>query len=431
MVRPVDETRAADGARRAGQRVRRATTPRWPAAARRRCRRRSASTPRSRCSTARPSPARATRRPGWSTNEQREPLHQVTMADVLRDHVATGRARSARCAVSTAWTSWPSTSGSTGWPTPWSARGWAKGTGCCGWGRTATGCSRGCWRRPSSAPSSARPTGARARPSSPSCSPTASRPSCSGRRPRSATCCARPAPRVGVQGPVDRPRRRGRRGLRGVPGRRRRPRTPPSTPTTPSPVLMMYTAAFTGSPNGALLSHRALVTQGTFIGLLQHVDADYVYLNCGPLFHVATFMTTLATFLAGGDQRVHAARRRRGAVPAHRRGALHRRVHHAADHGPDHRAQRRRSLRPQDPARLPGQARVDGDDHRRRQPVGPAAGRLRPDRGHGAGHVQRPRAQHRLERPAGPVRAHRHPRPRRRASSRPARPARSACAGPR
>jgi acyl-CoA synthetase (AMP-forming)/AMP-acid ligase II len=65
-------------------------------------------------------------------------------------------------------------------------------------------------------------------------------------------------------------------------------------------VLMMYTAAFTGSPNGALLSHRALVTQGTIVGLLQHVDASYVYLNCGPLFHVATFMTTLATFLAGG-----------------------------------------------------------------------------------------------------------------------------------
>jgi acyl-CoA synthetase (AMP-forming)/AMP-acid ligase II len=65
-------------------------------------------------------------------------------------------------------------------------------------------------------------------------------------------------------------------------------------------VLMMYTAAFTGSPNGALLSHRALVTQGTLVGLLQHVDAAYVYLNCGPLFHVATFMTTLATFLAGG-----------------------------------------------------------------------------------------------------------------------------------
>jgi long-chain acyl-CoA synthetase len=66
-------------------------------------------------------------------------------------------------------------------------------------------------------------------------------------------------------------------------------------------VLMMYTAAFTGSPNGALLSNRALVLQGSLIAQIQGVGSDYVYLNCGPLFHVATFMTTLATFLVGGN----------------------------------------------------------------------------------------------------------------------------------
>jgi long-chain acyl-CoA synthetase len=66
------------------------------------------------------------------------------------------------------------------------------------------------------------------------------------------------------------------------------------------PVLMMYTAAFTGRPNGAMLSHRALVIQGSFIARMQAVGHDYVYLNCGPLFHVATFMTTLATFVSGG-----------------------------------------------------------------------------------------------------------------------------------
>jgi acyl-CoA synthetase (AMP-forming)/AMP-acid ligase II len=65
-------------------------------------------------------------------------------------------------------------------------------------------------------------------------------------------------------------------------------------------VLMLYTAAFTGKPAGALLSHRACVTQGALIGSIQGIDADYVYLNCGPLFHVATFMTTLATLVAGG-----------------------------------------------------------------------------------------------------------------------------------
>jgi len=65
-------------------------------------------------------------------------------------------------------------------------------------------------------------------------------------------------------------------------------------------VVMLYTAAFAGKPNGALLSHRALVTQGAFVGFLQQVDESYVYLNCGPLFHVAALMTTLATLLAGG-----------------------------------------------------------------------------------------------------------------------------------
>jgi len=65
-------------------------------------------------------------------------------------------------------------------------------------------------------------------------------------------------------------------------------------------VLMMYTAAFTGSPNGALLSHRALVTQGSYVARIMGIEADYVYLNCGPLFHVATFMTTLATLVSGG-----------------------------------------------------------------------------------------------------------------------------------
>jgi long-chain acyl-CoA synthetase len=77
-----------------------------------------------------------------------------------------------------------------------------------------------------------------------------------------------------------------------------------------SSVLQLYTAAFGGSPNGAQLSHTAVVVQDVMIGLLQDVSADYVYLNCGPLFHIATFMTTLATFHFGGTNvftpRVHA-----------------------------------------------------------------------------------------------------------------------------
>jgi long-chain acyl-CoA synthetase len=66
------------------------------------------------------------------------------------------------------------------------------------------------------------------------------------------------------------------------------------------PVLMLYTAAFAGRPNGALLSHTAIATQDMVIGMLQEITGDYVYLNSGPLFHIATFMTTLATFHFGG-----------------------------------------------------------------------------------------------------------------------------------
>ncbi|HVM40168.1 MAG TPA: AMP-binding protein, partial [Acidimicrobiia bacterium] len=65
-------------------------------------------------------------------------------------------------------------------------------------------------------------------------------------------------------------------------------------------VLTMYTAAFTGKPNGAQLSHTAVVVQDLVMGALQEISSEYVYLNCGPLFHVATFMTTMATFHFGG-----------------------------------------------------------------------------------------------------------------------------------
>lgn len=75
----------------------------------------------------------------------------------------------------------------------------------------------------------------------------------------------------------------------------------PGLPVDPAwPVLQMYTAAFGGRPNGALLSHLALLFEGLVLSKVQDVDRDTVYLNCGPLFHVATLMTTLATFLWGG-----------------------------------------------------------------------------------------------------------------------------------
>lgn len=67
-----------------------------------------------------------------------------------------------------------------------------------------------------------------------------------------------------------------------------------------TPVLLLYTAAFTGKPNAAQLSHTSLVLQDLVMANLQQIDSSYVYLNCGPLFHVATFMTTAACFHMGG-----------------------------------------------------------------------------------------------------------------------------------
>lgn len=76
----------------------------------------------------------------------------------------------------------------------------------------------------------------------------------------------------------------------------------PSTDVDPkAPVLMMYTAAFGGTPNGALLTHEGLIAQNLIMASVQGVDSRYVYLNSGPLFHVATFMTTLATLHFGGN----------------------------------------------------------------------------------------------------------------------------------
>jgi long-chain acyl-CoA synthetase len=65
-------------------------------------------------------------------------------------------------------------------------------------------------------------------------------------------------------------------------------------------VLMLYTAAFSGRPNGALLSHTAVLTQAVMVGMLREVTHQTAYLNSGPMFHVATLMNTMATFLWAG-----------------------------------------------------------------------------------------------------------------------------------
>ncbi len=67
-----------------------------------------------------------------------------------------------------------------------------------------------------------------------------------------------------------------------------------------SSLLLIYTAAFAGRPNAAMLSHTACISQGLVYGHFTASGAGDVYLNSGPMFHLGTLMHTLATFVAGG-----------------------------------------------------------------------------------------------------------------------------------
>ncbi|GAA0384251.1 long-chain acyl-CoA synthetase [Acrocarpospora corrugata] len=66
------------------------------------------------------------------------------------------------------------------------------------------------------------------------------------------------------------------------------------------PVLALYTAAFDGRPNAALLSSAALVAHASSLLHVRRMEPEFVFLNNGPLFHVGTMMFTLATLLVGG-----------------------------------------------------------------------------------------------------------------------------------
>lgn len=67
-----------------------------------------------------------------------------------------------------------------------------------------------------------------------------------------------------------------------------------------APVLQMYTAAFEGRPNGALLTHAGLLAQDLVLALVNQLSHTDVYLACGPLFHIWTFINMTAVFHVGG-----------------------------------------------------------------------------------------------------------------------------------
>lgn len=67
-----------------------------------------------------------------------------------------------------------------------------------------------------------------------------------------------------------------------------------------SPVLVLYTAAFDGRPNGAMISHRALLSHSMMLGAVRQVEEGFVCLDSGPLFHIGTMMFAMTTLVFGG-----------------------------------------------------------------------------------------------------------------------------------
>lgn len=76
---------------------------------------------------------------------------------------------------------------------------------------------------------------------------------------------------------------------------------PPAAAGEPdAAVAVLYTAAFDGRPNGALLTNANFIAQSVMIAMLQDLGEDTVYLACGPLFHIATLFVLVPTFHFGG-----------------------------------------------------------------------------------------------------------------------------------
>ena len=67
-----------------------------------------------------------------------------------------------------------------------------------------------------------------------------------------------------------------------------------------SSVLALYTAAFGGQPNAALLSHTSALTQSYLLARAMQIDHTTVALHAAPLFHMAAYMWLLPTFAFGG-----------------------------------------------------------------------------------------------------------------------------------
>jgi long-chain acyl-CoA synthetase len=68
-----------------------------------------------------------------------------------------------------------------------------------------------------------------------------------------------------------------------------------------SPLLVIYTAAYTGRQSGSMLSHTNLVAMGRSVAWSGEIDDETVFLNAGPMFHIGNFQFFgIATFLHAG-----------------------------------------------------------------------------------------------------------------------------------
>ncbi|HKY92865.1 MAG TPA: AMP-binding protein [Nevskiaceae bacterium] len=64
--------------------------------------------------------------------------------------------------------------------------------------------------------------------------------------------------------------------------------------------VALYTAAFEGRPNAALLSQRAFLAQSPVVAAVTDFVDRTVFLNSGPLFHIGTMKFMMAAFYCGG-----------------------------------------------------------------------------------------------------------------------------------
>jgi acyl-CoA synthetase (AMP-forming)/AMP-acid ligase II len=77
---------------------------------------------------------------------------------------------------------------------------------------------------------------------------------------------------------------------------------PPTAEVDPhDALLVIYTAAHSGRPAGSMLSHRNLISMALQTGRITETDADCIFVNSGPLFHIGNFQfDSLPVFVMGG-----------------------------------------------------------------------------------------------------------------------------------